>query len=312
VSFSKNVKVIHISDNVIISENAAKETFVHNLSKEEIYKSLSLYVIGGAIYLDIEKPVEVIKLSLKGKTENRFGRRGQGPGDLIWISCIREFNENICILDTKNQKVAIFNKRLEFIREFKLNLPFFGFIVDNKNRFIFYGNASLNKYFALYTKNCKFIKYFAKITTSRDEYRKILNFDSVRYTLYIPEEDGIWACFKNRYDLRYYEKMDLSVEIKARKGFFKGERKNSGGREIIIYLDRAVHIARQKNNLFYFYRIDDNLFCDIFDLDNYLFQRRIKFEKNYRYIAHFKENIFYAIGYDTNDEQDLLLFKLEF
>lgn len=310
--FSQNVKVIHIPDDVTIEEKAARETLVHNLSQEEIYNSLSLNVIDGFIYLDMEKPVEIIKLNLKGKVVKRVGRRGQGPGDLIWISRIEEFKGNIAVLDSKNQKVAIFNKELEFIREFKLTLPFFGFLVDNQNRFIFYSNASSDHYFTLYTENCKFINKFAKTLTSRAEYRKTFNFDSVRYTLYIPEEDGIWACFKNRYDLRYYEKTKLSVEIKERKGFFKGERQNMGGREIVLHLDRAVHLARFKSQLFYFYRIDKNLFCDIFNLSDYRLQRRVKFKRNYRHVAHYKDNIFYALGYDTNDEQDLLLFKLEF
>jgi hypothetical protein len=308
----REAKIVFIPDDVKIEENAARETLVHNLSREEIYKSLSLNVIDGFIYLDMEKPVEIIKLNLKGKTIKRAGRRGQGPGELIWISGIREFKGNIAVLDTKTQKVVIFNKSLEFIREFKLTLPFFGFLVDNNNRFIFYGNASSDHYFTVYTQNCKFTNKFAKTLTSRAEYRKILNFDSVRYTLYIPEEDGIWACFKNRYDLRYYRKTKLSVEIKEKKGFFKGERQNIGRREIVLHLDRAVHLARSNSQLFYFYRLDHNLFCDIFNLSDYLLQRRIIFKTNYKYIAHYKDNIFYALGYGTNDEQDLLLFQLEF
>jgi hypothetical protein len=28
-------------------------------------------------------------------------------------------------------------------------------------------------------------------------------------------------------------------------------------------------------------------------------------------VAHYKDNIFYALVYDTNEEKDLLLFKLE-
>ena len=87
-------KIVFIPDDVKIEENAARETLVHNLSREEIYKSLSLYVIDGFIYLEMEKPFEIIKLNLKGKTVKHAGRRGQGPGELIWISGIREFKEN--------------------------------------------------------------------------------------------------------------------------------------------------------------------------------------------------------------------------
>jgi hypothetical protein len=308
---SQNVKVIHIPDDVKIEENTAREILVHNLSREEIYRSLSLNVIDGFIYLDMEKPVEIIKLNLKGKTVKRAGGRGQGPGEFIWISGIREFKGNIAVLDTKTQKMVIFNKNLELIREFKLTLPFFGFLVDNNNRFIFYGNASSDHYFTVYTQDGKFTNKFAKTLTSRAEYRKILNFDSVRYTLYIPGEDGIWTCFKNRYDIRYYRKTKLSVEIKEKKGFFKGERQNIGGREIVLHLDRAVHLARSNSQLFYFYRLDDNLFCDIFNLSDYQLQRRIRFKMNYKHVAHYRDNIFYALGYDTNDEEDLLLFQLE-
>jgi hypothetical protein len=79
-SLSQNIKVIHIPDDVKIEENAARETLVHNLSREEIYNSLSLNVIDGFIYLELEKPVEIIKFNLEGKTVKRAGRRGQGPG----------------------------------------------------------------------------------------------------------------------------------------------------------------------------------------------------------------------------------------
>jgi hypothetical protein len=118
-------KIVYIiPDDVKIEENTASETLVHNLSQEEIYQSLRLNVIDGFIYLEMEKPVEIIKLNLKGKTVKRASRRGQGPGELIWISGIREFKGNIAVLDTKTQKVVIFNKNLELIREFKLTLPF--------------------------------------------------------------------------------------------------------------------------------------------------------------------------------------------
>lgn len=311
VSFSQSVKVIHIPDNVKIEKNVARETFVHNLSADGIYESTLFSIIDGFIYLGKRKPIELIKLNPEGKIVKRVGRNGQGPGEFMSFGGIREFKGNIAVLDTVIFKIVILNKDLDFLEELKLRLPFFDFLVDKKNNFIFYGEPAPSYYFSKYTENGKLIKKFSTTMTTPAENRKIMQFDTVRYSLYIPEEDGIWACFCNRYDLRYYKREILSVEIKARKNFFKGEKQSAGGRDIVLHLDRAVHLARNKGNLFYIYRIDKDLFCDIFSLQDYRLLRRFKFNINYSYVIHNQDNIFYALMRATNEDEDLLLYKLE-
>jgi hypothetical protein len=48
--------------------------------------------------------------------------------------------------------------------------------------------------------------------TNSAERKKSLNFDSVRKYHYISDRDGLWAAFKNRYGLRYYEGNKLKAE----------------------------------------------------------------------------------------------------
>lgn len=63
------------------------------------------------------------------------------------------------------------------------------------------------------------------------------------------------------------------------------------GRKWLSYLDRACHIAREKDKLFYFFRKDKMIFCDIFSIYNYKLLRRIKCQHNFGRITHYKNNV---------------------
>ncbi|NIM12411.1 MAG: hypothetical protein GTO45_09880 [Candidatus Aminicenantes bacterium] len=137
---------------------------------------------------------------------------------------------------------------------------------------------------------------------------KILLFDYISNTLYIPEENGIWVSFRNRYDLRYYKDEKLLVEIKAKKFFFSGEEQERMGRKFMYYKDRSVLLAKLKDELLYFYKKDNQFFCDVFNLsNNYQLKRRIKFPVRwYPRLAHHKGYTFYGLRFDNEREHVLL------
>jgi hypothetical protein len=310
-ALSHQVKVVRIPAGVEIEKNVTREVTVRNLAEEEIFSPTSFNIIDGFIYMRRDKPIGIIKLDLQGNIICQSGKRGQGPGELILFINICKYKENIAVLDKRNQKVVVFTKQLEFLKEFKLKAPFLYFSVDDKNRFLFHSSPGSAYYFEVYTEDGKFLNRFGNSMTTPSEYRKRMKFDSLRLSLPIAEEDGIWASFRDRYDLRYYKKMKLAAEIKNEKDFFKVDKQMIGGREIFMPADRALDLARMKNRFFYVYRKDKQIYCDIFDMKEYQLLRRIKFKRNYNQVVHYQDNIFYAMGYETDDESDLFLFKLE-
>ena len=186
------------------------------------------------------------------------------------------------------------------------------FAVNNKNELICNGSgSSITHYFDVYDENGTFIRQFGDRQTSISDDRKVRSWDTVNETVYIPEKDGLWARFGNRYDLQYYEKEKLVAEIKEKKGFFKAEEKERMGVRIISYLDRGVHLTRVRSKLFYFYYLykDKVIFLDIFDINTYKLIRRIKLDYIRGGIDHHKDNVFFAIKY--NEEYEVELYKLE-
>jgi 6-bladed beta-propeller len=314
---ASEVKKVHIPKNFKVEKNIFKETTVSNLSEVgEIFISGYLFYIDGFLYMSGVDPVELVKISLDGKIVGRISKKGQGPGEFIEFWSVRDFKGNLALLDFMKLKIIIFKKNLEFVKEIKLTKVFFGFLVDNNDNFVFYGGPEHNSthYFEVYSSSGQFRRKFGRIKTSLSARRKKKLFDQVRFQLYVQKENGIWASFKNRYDLRYYENKRLVAEIRGPKNFFKGEENNAGGRGYVLYVDRSVHIAKVDDRLYYFYRIDKQFFCDIFDLKTFQLRRRIILDRNYRYITHSRGKIFYALGYNYNkeyDDYDLMLFRLK-
>jgi hypothetical protein len=304
-------KVVYIPDNVKIEENASKEIIVRNLSEVEIYAPYSIDIVNDYIYMLDKNSSEVIKLSLKGKIIGRVGREGQGPGEFIGIIGLSPFKENIAILDA--YKAVICTKNLEILKEYKLGARFNDIILNKNNRVYLYNIAAIDRYyFSVYTEDFKFLRKFAKKITSPKKNRNRLLFDSVANTLYIPEENGIWVSFKNRYDLIYYKDEKLIVEIRAKKFFFSGEEQERMGRKFLYYKDRSVLLAKLKDELLYFYKKDNQFFCDVFNLsNNYQFRRRIKFPVTwYPRLVHHKGYTFYGLRFDK-ERENFLLAKIE-
>ncbi len=308
---AQNVKTVYIPDNIKAEENSAKETFVHNLSDEKIFVSGAIYAIDDKIYFLNKNPLEIIKLTLQGKVLIRNKNYGEGPGEFLQLFGLRAYNGDIVVQDCKAHKMIFYTKNLEFKKEFRFRDQFLNFFINKKNEFVLCNNSRMAYYFVVINETGKVIRKFGKAITSPAEKRKMILFDTVSFITYLPGKDGIWASFRNRYDLRYYEKEKLVLEIKAKKGYFKAEEQEVMGRKYLRYVDRAVHIAREKDRLYFYYRKDKKIYCDIFNLNNYRLLRRVKFKINYRHITHHKNNVFYALAYEKNEDQELLLFKLE-
>ena len=223
------IKVVNLPDNIKIEENSAKELVVRNMSEADIYKCHYICLIDGFIYMSNEESSEVIKISLKGEILARVGRRGQGPGEFLGIGDVTKFKENIAIVDA--YKVVICNKNLEILKEIKMNDRFVNLLLAKNNRIYFYNISSLERYyFCIYTEDFKFLGKFAKKITTLKENRKSKTWDGIRCVLYVPEENGIWASFRNRYDLRYYKDEKLVVEIIGKKFFFQEKNGNTWGK----------------------------------------------------------------------------------
>jgi hypothetical protein len=129
--------------------------------------------------------------------------------------------------------------------------------------------------------------------------------------LYVPEENGIWVSFRNRYDLRYYKDEKVVVDIKSKKQMFAANEDERMGIKMKMYADHSILIAKHENRLYYCYTQGDNIICDVFNLSgNYRLHRRLKFPFFYRSLAHAHGFIFYGLRYDE-DKENVFLDKIK-
>ncbi len=117
--FSENHERIKIPVNLKIEENGFNEILIKNLSEdEEIYYAIGITIIGENIFIGNAKPVEIVKLNLKGETVQRGGKEGRGPGEFVYCLCPKEVNNKLVFFDIHN-KLIFYTTDLKFIKEFK-------------------------------------------------------------------------------------------------------------------------------------------------------------------------------------------------
>jgi hypothetical protein len=279
----------------------------------EIFGYFTLAVTKDTIYIANSKPPEIVMLSLQGKLLGRAGTRGQGPGEFSRIGIVSELDGNIAILDYGREVLIFYSRMLEYIREMRLKKYYMRFLVDRENNIVCFGSGDRDFYFDKYSKDLNPIESFGSSVSSRRDRKKKVLFDEVYCALYVPEDNGIWASFKNRYDIRYYKNQRLAVEIKADKGFFKTEEEYvaGAGRTVVWCLeDHPLYLAKSDGKLFYFFRDNGRTFCDVYDLISCRLLHRVALKRYHRRISHYKENIFYSLSMDESEE-NLYLFKLE-
>lgn len=304
-------KTIYIPENIEVEENAVQTTTIRNLSELGLYRVSPIAIIDDFIYITDMRAPRVVKLSSRGEFIARFGRKGQGPGESKSFWGISRFKENIAV--TGKFKVIICSKDLKYLREKRLKKSFTDLILSTEHNIYFYNNPSYdNYYFSVYSQDFNFLKKFGiknpnakdkEITNQRYRYSN----DRVSKTLYVPEENGIWVSFRDRYNLRYYKDEKVVVVIKTNKPFFSSREETFSGVNVKVYTDYSILIARNANQLYYFYIKGKQLFCDIFDLsENYHLFRRIKFPFLYKRMSHSNSNIFYGLRNDTGKENVFL------
>ena len=311
-------KTVVISEIPKIEEGVVLTKTIRNLSEIDFFWPGPITIIHGNIYLMDVDLQRVIKLSLNGLVTGRFGRKGQGPKELLGLSGVSQFGDDIAI--TGSNKVIICSKELQFIKEVKLKKRFHNLILGANSKIYFYNNYSWsNYYFTKYTKHFKRLGKFAvkkpgakEIDDSRINFNNYKHsWDCVRRVLYVPKENGIWVSFKNRYDLRYYRNEKVAVEIKAKSKSFSKSDDVFSGVKVKAYSDYSLAIGKDGNLLYYCTKQDDGFYCDVFDLsDKYRLKRRIKFPHSYSRMAYSHGATFYGLRYSA-DEEDILLDKIQ-
>ncbi len=310
---AENFKIIDIPGNIKTEENVARVSIVNNLSKTgEIYRAGDIIIIGDAIYATFSKTCEVIKFNLNGKIESRVGRAGAGPAEFKWICKPRSYKEYVAVLDQSLMKIVLFNTNLELIKELRIKDNYKDFFVDKFNQFVFVGPSSRDYYFEICSENCKPIKKFGKCRYYEEEKlnKKIHHGDFVINLLYLPDQNGILCSYYGMYNLWYYRNEKKTLEIRAEKDFFSGKFENIMGIKAYTTKDYPIYLSKFQNCLYYFYNRSQKTFCDIFDINNFQLIRRLMIFPRCVRIAQYKENIFYGFGYDSNQEDDLILVKI--
>jgi len=309
----EEVKIVRLAENLPCEKSGFKETLLRNLCEQgEIYQAVDMLVFKEYIYILNWKPVGIYKFDLQGKRIAKSGRRGQGPGEFIYPGNIKIFKGYIIFLEF-NKKILFFNLELDFIKEVKLSLHFGDFIINNESQIIYpVKKLSANvTYFSVYSEEWEKIRGFGEPKTEYDPQK--YSYDYAARLAYDSEKDGIWAAFGDRYDLAYYEKDKLKVELKEKKNFFKKfqEKDKYSGSTILKSTGQPIELVVLKDRLYYFYRIDKEFYCDIFNKNSFKLLRRIKLDRFYRRIAHYKRGIFYAIYRGFENEEDNQLYRLE-
>jgi len=308
-------KIVYIPDTINVEENAVEAETIVNISEIEIYRCNPLYVIDDFIYIVDMLNAKVVKLSHQGRLISQFGRKGQGPGESSRFYGLGKFKENIAVIG--KYKVIICNKDLKYLRDIKLKHRFFVLILATNNKIYVDDNPSyFNYYFTVYTEDFKYLKKFGiknpNLKTDKIDSRHYTHsWDTIRNTLYVPEENGIWVSFRNRYDFRYYKDENVVVDIKSKKQMFAANEDEFMGIKTKMPADRSILIAKHENKLYYCYTQGDNIICDVFNLsENYRLYRRLKFPFFYRSLAHARDSTFYGLCYDA-DRENVFLDKIK-
>lgn len=300
------VKTTQIPAQVQIENGKVTETVIRDLSDEKIFKCYRMAVIGDYIFILNNDTSEINKFSFEGKKISVFGKMGEGPGSFIGLCGICGWGENIVVLDA--YKIAIFDKNQKLLKEKKLNDRFMGiFSINADELYIFTNGTTDNYYFTIYNHDLQFARKFASKKSSFKERVKKLNFDIVKMVLYIPEKNGLWITYRNRYDLDFYKNERLVSIIKPHESVFIGREEDYPGRTVVMYDGYPVLLANEKNRLFYFYCKDKTLLCDLFDLlKENQFYKRLKMPVKYPILVHDKGNSFLGLRY-TEDNENVLL-----
>lgn len=78
----------------------------------------------GRVYVGDAQALEVRVFSPGGELEERFGRKGEGPGEFTHIGGLSRAPDGIAVLDGSQGRVTLFSPRGEVLRSFRLRRPY--------------------------------------------------------------------------------------------------------------------------------------------------------------------------------------------
>jgi len=305
------VRIVNVPENVAVETGGFKEVCIKNLADEELVRIFGIAILDDHIFVLNERPVGLYKLDLQGKIIGKAGRKGEGPGEFKSPWSLNTLKGQLVCSDFFT-KIVFYDGNLKYIKEIKFPTVFQYLVENNEGNIILPLRqlSQTNKYFVLYSGDWKLLKQFGERQVQKE---KKMSQDFVFNLAYDRDNDGIWAAFGNRYDLSYFEKENLKVEIKEKNGIYKSIKvkdKKTGYTETVS-LGRPVKLDIVKEKMFYFYRRNKDLFCDIFNKNNHKLLKRLKLERFYRRIAHHKNGIFYALYNGIERDEDYQLYRLE-
>ena len=308
-----DVKIVNVPGDMTVEKDGFKEISIRNLADAEIYKVFGITLLDDHIYVLNHKPIGLYKLDLQGKVIGKTGGKGEGPGEFRSPWSLNKFRGKLLCSDFF-VKIMLYDRDLKLVEEIKFPSAVFIDLVENKEGNIIIPLRQISKsdkYFSLYSGDWKLSGYFGERPVRKDQ--KKSNQDFVFYLDYDREKDGIWAAFGDRYDLSYYEKEKLKTEIKEKNGHYKVTKLKDEKTGIVEteILGRPVKLKIIKEKVYYFYGKEKDFYCDIFNKNSFKLLRRIRLERYYRRIAHYKDGIFYGLYYGLKGDDDYRLYRLE-
>lgn len=195
-----------------ISQNGSKLLFQYSFPNEDLIDS-DIY-FGQAVDLcaDSTKNIYVSDASRsiifafdkRGKYINKFGTRGQGPGELNYpIQVFCDNHDNIYVDDSGNGRINLYDNLGLFMRSFRFYGPYFSFIADHEGEYIYahspsgnYGEKSL---IDILTKDGKHVGSFGERPRFKNE---TTTHNSV--LLFLDSDNNIYAAWKYFNIIRKY------------------------------------------------------------------------------------------------------------
>lgn len=295
-----------------ISQSGIKEIFLRNLAEEEeIYFPTSIEVSNNHLFFTNNKPLQLVKTDLAGKTIATGGLEGEGPGEFASCFSIRKNGDKLVFADFFLKKILTYSTRLRYINEFKLSFFSSDLVINQKREIIIclgLGTDQKN-YLGVFDQTGIPLRRFGERKYNFTNAKS--NPDRIFCLAYDSEKNELWGALLHRYELRCYRGTTLRAVINEKEDFFRKYKKKdqATGRILTEYRGKPLNLQIMGNKLLYFYRLDIRCFCDIFDRQTLQIVRRIRLKNFYWKTSRYNNETLYAINHGNH--QDATLYRLE-
>jgi hypothetical protein len=315
---AENVKTVLVPENVRVKTDYCKETLVKNLADVEIYESIAIDAFNNTLFILNLKPPEMIRLDLKGNVLLRGGKRGDGPGEFTFPISLEIYKGEIYVFDLVQKKLILFDKNLEYIREIRLLTIASDFITLPNGQFVFpqRGGTVHQKCLGVYSAEGKLLRVFGdkEIPFDPKDRDSFSTSDKIRNLVNDQQENRIWVSFRNRYDLSCFQGETKILSIREREDFYQFyyKKDEETKRKGLVASGGPIKLELIGDKLYNFYKNHNECFCDIFDKTNGMLLNRVQLDRIYFKVAHVKENLFFALAWNTTNEEDPYLYRIQF